>query len=819
MRVIKKLFKYLAILGFVGVIIGAALGFVAYKHFSADLPEVSTLRDVKFQTPLRIYSADEKLIAEYGEKKRTPVTYDQIPPQFVNALLAAEDSRFFEHIGIDFKGLTRAAVQLATTGKIKSGGSTITMQLAKNFFLTRERTFTRKFREILLAMRIEQELSKEEIFELYVNKIYLGHRSYGIQAAANTYYGENLSKLTIAQLAMIAGLPKAPSANNPISNPDRALARRNWILGRMHSLSMINDQEYEEARTEALIAKRHGTDIEVDAQYVAEMVRSDLYETYGDELYTEGYRVFTTVNSNLQATANEALQKGLLSYTERHGYRGAEKQFTEAELQDEEQLVQTLVEIGNVSNIEPAVIVALQDKSIEVLRKTGERTTLNWEQINWAREYKSANRKGGELKKAADAFKVGDMVRIQLRTAEDIKDKKKTSDAENPQQVWHLTQIPEVQGGLISVAPNDGAIVSLVGGFNFHHNKFNRVTQAIRQPGSNIKPFIYTAALANGFTPATLINDAPVVFHDDQLEADWRPENYSKKFYGPTRLREALYKSRNLVSIRILRHIGVSNTLQYLENFGFDQDKLPHNLSLSLGSADMTPLQVVQGYATLANGGYGIKPYFIQRIENSEGDLIFSAKPATICENCQYVDPEQPPAAIPQGMQVTNLPLAERKVDKQSAYLIYNMMQDVIKRGTGRRALVLKRNDLAGKTGTTNDQKDAWFSGFNSNLTTTVWVGFDQPETLGRSEFGGTAALPIWIDYMRVALKDQPESAPVPPEGIVSVRIDPKTGLLATPEQKDALFEYFREDDAPTEMAAQADNSQNGSGGATEDIF
>ena len=819
MRVIKKLFKYLAILGFVGVIIGAAVGFVAYKHYSADLPEVSTLRDVKFQTPLRIYSADEKLIAEYCEKKRTPVTYDQIPPQFVNALLAAEDSRFFEHMGIDIKGLTRAAVQLATTGKIKSGGSTITMQLAKNFFLTRERTFTRKFREILLALRIEQELSKEEIFELYVNKIYLGHRSYGIQAAANTYYGENLDKLTIAQLAMIAGLPKAPSANNPISNPDRALTRRNWILGRMHSLSMINDQEYEEARTEELTAKRHGTDIEVDAQYIAEMVRSDLYEKYGDDLYTEGYRVFTTVKSDLQATANAALQKGLLSYTERHGYRGPEKQFSEAELQDEEQLLKTLTKIGNVSDIEPAVIIALQDKSIEVLRKTGERATLNWEQINWAREYKSANRMGGKLKTAADAFKVGDVVRIQLRTADTAKDKKKSVDTEQRQQIWHLTQIPEVQGGLISVDPNDGAIMSLVGGFNFHHNKFNRVTQAIRQPGSNIKPFIYTAALANGFTPATLINDAPVVFHDDQLEANWRPENYSKKFYGPTRLREALYKSRNLVSIRILRRIGVRNTLNYLENFGFDKDKMPHNLSLSLGSADMTPLQVAQGYATLANGGYGIEPYFIQRIEDSEGNVIFAAKPATICENCQYVDPEQPPAVIPQGMQVTNLPLAERKVDEQSAYLIYNMMQDVIKRGTGRRALVLKRNDLAGKTGTTNDQKDAWFSGFNSNLTTTVWVGFDQPETLGRREFGGTAALPIWIDYMRIALKDQPESAPVPPEGIVSVKIDPKTGLLATPGQKSALFEYFREDDAPTEMAAQAESSQSGSGGGTEDIF
>ncbi|WP_372830756.1 penicillin-binding protein 1A [Pontibacterium sp.] len=819
MRAIKKLFKYLFAFGVVAALLGAVGGFVAYKHFSKDLPEVGTLRDVKFQTPLRIYSTDEKLIAEYGENKRTPVNYEQIPTHFVHALLAAEDSRFFEHNGIDIKGLARAAYQLASSGHIKSGGSTITMQLAKNFFLTRERTFDRKFREILLSLRIEQELSKEEIFALYVNKIFLGHRAYGIQAAANVYYGQDLSELSIAQLAMIAGLPKAPSANNPISNPKRALERRNWILKRMHTLSFIDDQQYEDARTEELSAYRHGADIEVDAQYIAEMVRSKLFSEYGETLYTEGYRVYTTVKSDLQTTANQALQQGLLAYTERHGYRGPEKNFSEAERQDEESLLKTLNKVGNVSDIEPAIIVGLQDKNIEVLRKTGDRVTVHWEQLSWAREYKTANRQGAKLKKAADAFKLGDLVRIQLRTAEAKKTKKKAKDpaTEAPQQVWHLTQVPSVQGGLISISPKDGAIVSLVGGFNFHHNKFNRVTQAIRQPGSNIKPFIYTAALANGYTPATLINDAPVVFHDDQLESNWRPENYSKKFYGPTRLREALFKSRNLVSIRILRQIGIRNTLGYLENFGFDKDKLPHNLSLSLGSADMTPLQVVQGYAILANGGYRVSPHFIERIEDSEGNLIYQAKPATVCEDCQFVDPEQPPVVTLPGQQITSLPLAERKVDKQSSYLIYNMMQDVIKRGTARRALVLKRNDLAGKTGTTNDQKDAWFSGFNRNLTTTVWVGFDQPQTLGRKEFGGTAALPIWIDYMRIALKGQPESAPVPPEGIVSVKIDPKTGLLATPGQSNALFEYFREDDAPTEMAAQSDKQQGGS--ETEDIF
>ncbi len=818
MGAIKKLFKYLFILGIFVALVGAGAGFYAYKHYSADLPPVETLHDIKFQTPLRIYSADEKLIAEYGEKKRTPVTFDQIPEYFVKALLAAEDSRFFEHIGIDVKGLARAAYQLGTTGRIKSGGSTITMQLAKNFFLTRERTFERKFREILLSIQIEEELSKEQILELYVNKIYLGHRSYGIQAAANTYYGKNLDELSIAQLAMIAGLPKAPSANNPISNPKRALERRNWILKRMHSLSYINDQEYEEARAAELSAKRHGADIEVDAQYVAEMVRSKLYEQYGDDLYTEGYRVYTTLKSELQTTANAALQKGLLAYTERHGFRGPESKLDAATLNDQTALTRALNKIGSVSDIQAAAVTEVGEKSVTATLTSGESITLNWEQLSWASKYESANRQGKKPKTAGDILAVGDVIRVQLREQDTQKKGKKPSDeAQKPEQVWHLTQIPAVQGALISVDPNNGAIQSLVGGFNFHHNKFNRVTQAIRQPGSNIKPFIYTAALANGYTPATLINDAPVVFHDDQLESSWRPENYSKKFYGPTRLREALFKSRNLVSIRILRSIGIKNTLNYLENFGFDKKKLPNNLSLSLGSADMTPIQVANGYATLANGGFQITPYFIERIESSDGEIIFQEAPHTVCVDCLYVDPENPPAVTEAGREVTNNPLAPRVVDEQSAYLIYNMMQDVITRGTGRRALVLKRRDLAGKTGTTNDQKDAWFSGFNRGLTTTVWVGFDQPDTLGRKEFGGTAALPIWIDYMRVALKDKPENAPVPPEGIVSVKIDPKTGLLAAPGQQGALFEYFREDDAPTEMALQAEQQQSGE--STEDLF
>lgn len=804
MRAIKFLFKFIFISGLLVLVAAAAAGTAAYMHFSKELPDVETLREIKFQTPLRIYSIDEKLIAEFGEKKRTPITYDEIPPTFVNALLAAEDSRFFNHGGIDVKGLARAAFQLATTGHIQSGGSTITMQVAKNFFLTRQKTFSRKFTEILLALRIEEELSKEEILELYVNKIYLGHRSYGIQAAANVYYGSPISELSTAQLAMIAGLPKAPSAYNPITNPSRALERRNWILQRMHGLSFINDQEYEEARNEPITASYHTADIEVEAGYVAEMVRAELFKQYGEDLYTEGFRVYTTIDSKLQSAANQSLQTGLLEYTERHGYRGPEQTLPADILNDGEATLAALKKISTINDLEPAAVLSTDNNGMVLLRKNGEQIVLPLERFSWAAKYIDANRTGAAPKKAADIVKAGDVVRIQQR------------NQPTGETYWALTQVPSAQGALISAHPANGAIQALVGGFNFHHNKFNRVTQAVRQPGSNIKPFVYTAALANGYTPASLINDAPVVFHDSQLEANWRPENYSKKFYGPTRLREALFKSRNLVSIRLLQSLGVDNTLNYLENFGFNKRDLPHNLSLALGSADMTPLQLITGYTTLANGGYRVTPYFIQRIENESGEQLFSASPATVCADCLYIDPSNPPATIEAGRELSSYPLAQRTIDEQSAYLIYSMMQDVIKQGTARRALALNRNDLAGKTGTTNDQKDAWFSGFNRDLATTVWIGFDQPETLGRKEFGGTAALPVWIDYMSVALEGKPENTPIPPEGIVSVKIDPTTGLLAAPDQANAIFEYFREEDAPVTQTTTPTTTK---GRTTDELF
>ncbi|MGI1669521.1 MAG: penicillin-binding protein 1A [Neptuniibacter sp.] len=759
----------------------------AYFHYSPKLPAVDTLKDIRLQTPLRIYSSDNKLISEYGEKRRSPISYTEIPPQFVNALLAAEDNRFFSHFGIDIKGLMRAAIQLATSGSIQSGGSTITMQVAKNYFLTRERTFSRKFMEILLALRIEQELSKEEIFELYINKIYLGHRSYGIQAAANVYYGKNIKDLSLAQLAMIAGLPKAPSKFNPITNPTRASERRNWILQRMHFHGYISDQELEDASAAEVTAKYHTSDIQLRAFYVAEMVRKELYARYGDNLYTDGYKVHTTINSRLQNTANQAVSDGLIAYSERHGYFGPEQQWDIQALTQEEQLAK-LMKVTTFGILQPALVVSTSKETAEVLLKTGETATIPWEGMSWAKPYKSVNRVGKAPKQTSDILKPGDIIRVKFAEEKPL-----------------LSQIPRVQGAFVALNPDTGAVVSLVGGFNFTHNKFNRSTQAIRQPGSNIKPFIYAAALNEGYTTASLINDAPIVFHDTKLEGNWRPENYSKKFYGPTRLREALYKSRNLVSIRLLRSIGIKTAQNFLELAGFDRNKLPNNLSLSLGSADITPLSLVTGYAAFANGGFKVSPYFINKIEDSEGEIIFEAAPKIACSSCSIT-----------GTETENSLYAPRIYDEKVSFLTYNMMQDVIRLGTARKALILKRSDIAGKTGTTNDQKDAWFSGFNRDYVASAWVGFDQPTTLGRREFGGTAALPIWIDFMKEALKDMPENAPTVPEGIVSVKIDPKTGKLAYPGQGDALFEYFREENAPTGYATPESTGKNN---ATEEIF
>jgi len=784
MRIFYTILKYLGALILVGALAGIATVAGVYYYFAPQLPDVETLRDVRLQTPLRVYSADNKLIAEFGEKRRTPISYDQVPTDFVHALQAAEDARFFEHFGIDLKGLSRAAFQLASTGEIHSGGSTITMQVAKNYFLTHERTFTRKFKEILLSLQIERELTKEEILELYVNKIYLGQRAYGIQAAATVYYGKPIQELTLAQLAMIAGLPKAPSANNPISNPERALGRRNWILNRMLELGYIDQARYDEASAEPLSAHYHGSDIELEAPYIAEMVRSELYQQYGDDLYTEGLRVYTTVDSRLQESATRALRQGLHSYSERHGYHGPEQQVALDQL-DAQARLKLLRDTPIFGDLQPALVLQTEERSAELLLRDGRQISLDWDGMAWASPYKSVNYAGPKPKNAGDIMAPGDLVRVAEQ-----------------EDGWQLRQVPRVQGAIIALNPADGAIRALSGGFSFAHNKFNRATQAYRQPGSNIKPFLYTAALEYGFTPASIINDAPVVFHDVSLEGNWRPENDNGKFGGPTRLREALYRSRNLVSIRLMRALGIEKARNYMLRFGFNPDRFPANLSLALGSADATPLQIVTGYAVLANGGYKVEPYLIDHIESALGEPIYQSQPLQACPDCTYIAaPETTNSQTPAIQISTTEGAAPRIITPESAFLIQDIMRDVIKRGTGRRALSLNRSDLAGKTGTTNDQKDAWFSGFNPHLVATTWVGFDQPAPLGRREYGSSAALPIWIDFMADALKGIPETIPQPPASISSALIDPATGKLAYPGQSNAIREYFRTNQLPTERA------------------
>jgi len=794
-------------------------------YLNPRLPEIETLKNIQLQVPLRIYSADQQLIAEFGEKRRQPISYEQVPPLFIQAILAAEDDRFEEHHGVDIKGLLRAAVQLVSTGHIQSGGSTITMQVAKNYFLTRERTFSRKFNEILLALQIEQELSKKEILELYLNKIYLGNRAYGIQAAARVYYGKDINELSLDQLAMIAGLPKAPSRYNPVANPERATTRRNWILQRMLKLGFINKARYDEASTQPVSAVRHRLNAAVDAPYVAEMVRAELLKRFSTEqIYTAGLSVYTTLRSDRQHSANRAVQDGILAYDRRHGYRGPVSNSDVSTPENMAVALETLKARKAIGPLHPALISSVQDDFIIATLHNGEQVQVPWEGLSWARSFISVNSMGPLPKAAHQIASTGDQIFLLEATNNE-------GDSN-----WSLAQEPQVQSAFVSLNPQNGALLALVGGFSYHHNKYNRATQATRQPGSNFKPFIYTAALENGYTAASIINDAPVVFDDDQLENAWRPENYSGKFFGPTRLRTALYKSRNLVSIRLLRAITIPVAINYVQRFGFKKSKLPRDLSLALGSATFTPLEIATGYASFANGGHKVSPYFISRIEDNQGQLLFLHTPESVCTDCDERDEEQTPLTQIESLtdeeqtpltqvksptdeeqttetaseisnpQIAQRPLpAQRIIEPRAAYIMNTILRDVVQRGTARRARTLGRNDLAGKTGTTNDQKDAWFSGFQRNVVATAWVGFDQPKTMGRREAGGFAALPIWIDYMRDALKGVPETRFIQPSGLVTVRIDPTTGLRAGPGAEDAIFELFRAENTPKDAAPLTD--------------
>ena len=771
-----KLFTLLLMLGIVLTFIGGIAGYALYIHLEAKLPDVESLRNVKYQVPLRIYTADHLLMAEYGKERRVPLLYEHIPQTMIDAILSSEDDRFFEHPGVDYHGILRAIAELALTGKKKQGGSTITMQVARNFFLSNEKTYTRKLNEILLAFKIEASYSKEEILALYLNKIYLGNRAYGIGAAAQVYYGKEIGDLNLPQLAMLAGLPKAPSASNPLARPKKAKNRRNYVLRRMHQLHKITDEQFKRAKKAPITAKLYRANIEFHAPYLAEMARDFVEKKYGDptdknKIYTQGYNVTITVNSHLQKTAENAFRAGLDAYDMRHGYRGAEQKNIDL---DEESIAQVLKQTATIGYLIPAVVTEISDKQKEVIvQLKNQQITLKWDGLKWARKYISELRYGYVPKKPSDILQVGDLIRV------------KSIVNEKGENNWRLAQKPQVAGAFVSLDPKDGKIKALVGGYSYFQSKFNRVIQAKRQAGSGFKPYIYSAALEKGYTAASMINDAPVVFHDVSLESEWRPENYSGKFFGPTRLRYALTKSRNLISIRLLRAIGINFALEHTRNFGFDPDELPHNLSLSLGSANISPIQQARGYAVLANGGYLIDPYFVSEISEINKGVIYQAEPKIACTKCTALEDQN-------HQQDPDSPYAPRTITRGNRFIMYSMMQDVIKRGTATKARVLKRADLAGKTGTTNKQVDAWFNGYNQSIVGIAWVGFDDSRPLGRGEVGGRAALPIWIEFMREALKTIPDIPPTMPEGMIRVLIDPNTGLLAKAGQKNAIFEIFR---------------------------
>jgi penicillin-binding protein 1A len=791
-----------------------------YLYLRPGLPPVEQLLDIKLQTPLRVYSKDNRLIAEFGEKRRTPITIEQIPTIQLQAFLAAEDARFYEHFGVDIKGLVRAAVELISTGSIQSGGSTITMQVAKNYFLSRDRTFIRKFNEILLALQIERELDKDKILELYLNKIYLGNRAYGIAAAAQVYYNKPVNELSLAQMAMLAGLPKAPSAYNPLANPQRALVRRNWILGRMKELGYITPDAYELAVNAPLTASYNAIESEVDADYVAEMARTEMVRRFGEDAYTDGYSVRLTVESDKQQAATKALRAGLEAYDQRHGYRGPIGQLSEDDLRgaDLERLIKNY---PRIESLIPAIVTAVDDPQGEArvyARDLGP-AVLPFETMTWARRYKTEDLKGPTPDKPSDVVATGDVVYVKFQSPADPQ----TLESNRPGlPIVALSQLPRIEGALISLDAKTGAIQALAGGYSFSQSKYNRATQAKRQLGSTFKPFLYLTALENGMTPATIYNDAPIVVDTSELGAAWRPQNSSGQFGGPTRLREALYRSKNLVSIRLLRDLGIQTALDMLAQLKIPTDNMPKDLSLALGSGLLTPMELARAQAVIANGGYDVEPYLIEEITDIHGDTLYQAPETRLCDT-DCAPPATPPVAetpVPEIGETGRAAAADapppprimhRLADERSVYILHSMMQDVIRRGTGRRARVLGRDDLAGKTGTTNEQKDTWFAGFNHDIATTVWVGFDQPAPLGRGEYGASTALPVWIDYMKVALQGRPHAFMPRPNGIVNVRINPETGERARPGEE-GVFELFKAEQAPP-LLSDDGNGNGGTGG------
>lgn len=832
-----------------------------YLYLDPQVPKAETYRHVRLETPLRVYTADEQLIAEFGERRLIPVSLDQVPDLFIRALLDTEDKRFYEHSGVDFWTLTKSAVELAwNMGEITRGGSTITMQLPRNLgTFSLDQVFIRKFKEILLALKMERELSKDEILELYINAVPFGKRAYGAQAAAFTYYGKPLVDLNLPQLAMLAGIPQAPSAGNPINGPERALSRRNTVLRRMLEQGSIDAAAFQAAQAAPISASLHGRDLDVPAAFPAEWVRRQLVSRYSD-LYTGGYEVITTLNGELQAAADKALRSGLISYDLDHGYRGPEDRLIiDADNPLSEARIRGLLtSIPTYGGLAPGVVTTVDaERALVVCNSSAEPISLNLAAVRWARTLVDQDTKGPVVRRVDDVLQVGDLIRLQYRgklmpeaAADTGAEGAPETVAAEAVDTWRLAQLPEIQGALVSMDPRTGAVLALSGGFDFGMNQYNHALQAARQPGSGFKPFVYSAALDAGITPASIFMDAPLVFEDQNLESDYRPDNDNNRYNGPTRLREALYRSINLVSMRVLLQVGAGRILDYVPRFGFDTSTFPRNTQLAIGGGTMavTPIDMVSAYSVFANGGWRVEPHIITSVRNLEGEEVFQPRYPIICADCA-----SGPAAVAAGVSTaaaaaddltTGEPatfeelfsggagetaaaegqgaetepelqaeleapplLARRAIDARNAYVMHSMLRDVIRRGTGTRARrELGRADIAGKTGTTNDAADTWFNGYHPNVATTVWVGFPNHQPLGAREYGSNRPLPIWIDYMRVALDGMPETFPDQPPGVVTRKINPQSGLLANAQDPDAIFEFFLEDHLPQGVAQPAED-------------
>jgi len=848
-----KFVKYLLILAVCCILLGAGTVYGLYKYIEPQLPDVNTLKDVRLQTPMQVYSADGELIAQYGEKRRVPLTLQQMPPELIKAFIATEDSRFYEHHGVDPIGIFRAASIALMSGHASQGASTITQQLARNFFLSPERTLMRKIKEAFLAIRIEQLLSKDEILALYLNKIYLGYRAYGVGAAAQVYFGKSVDQLSLSEMAMIAGLPKAPSTFNPLYSHSRALARRNVVLARMLDQNYITQQQYTEARNTPLTASYHGPEIAFSAPYLSEMVRQEMVKRYGDRAYDDGYKVYTTVTRQLQEAAQQAVRNNVMAYDMRHGYRGPTNvlwKVGEASW-DETRILNTLKNLPGYGPLNAAVVTSASADEATAMLKDGSSVSLTLAGVRWARPYKSDTLQGPTPRSITQVLQAGQQIWVR-----------KVGDA------WWLGQVPLVNSALVSLNPENGAVRALVGGFDFNQSMFNRATQALRQVGSNIKPFLYTAAMDRGLTLASILNDVPISRWDAGAGADWRPKNSPPTYAGPIRLRQGLGESKNVVMVRAMRAMGVDYAAEYLQRFGFPAQNIVHTESLALGAASFTPMQVARGYAVMANGGFLVDPYFIAKIENEQGGVIFEAKPKIACPQCNlpviYGDTKKSVALNEESIenvatsdQAQNQTVPQPELEQVPAqpqpagdqqyapHVINTPLSFLIKSalntnifgepgwmGTGWRAgRDLKRNDIGGKTGTTNSSKDAWFSGYGPGVVTSVWIGFDDSRALGRStvsgaipdqisgyEGGAKSAQPAWDDYMKSALDGVPVQPLTPPEGVVTVTIDRSTGKLAN-GGGNTRQEYFINGTQPTEYSVHDVGTTIMDNGESHELF